>query len=119
MTAGSHPTAHDSDQATSERPGGRSKLNWVLALLTIPGAAAVVGFAYLQVLGTAACTPGACSGTGPSETGFGLITYGAPAVAVVAVVLSFFTAKKRNGILVPALAWALLIVAAITLVVTF
>ncbi|MET0454782.1 MAG: hypothetical protein ABW137_23330 [Mycobacterium sp.] len=118
MTAKS---AHDVEQASerSSGHGGRPGLNWLLALLTIPGAAAVVGYAYLQVLGTAACTPAACAGIGPSETVFGLITYGTPVVAVAAVVLSFVTAKRRNGWIVPAVAWAVIAVAAITLLVTF
>lgn len=103
----------------SYRHGGRSGVNWVLALLTIPGAIAIVGFAYLQVMGTAACTSGACSGTGPDEDTFGLILYGVPVVAVVAVVLSFFTARRRLGFVVPLIAWVLFAVATVILVVSF
>ena len=93
--------------------------NWVLALLTVPGAIAVVAFAYLQVLGTAGCNDHPCPRQGPGELGFGLIEYGVPAVAVVAIVLSFFTARRRRGIVVPAVAWLLLIAAAVVLVVSF
>lgn len=98
---------------------GRASLNWTLALLTIPGAAAVVIYSYLQVLSTAACTGAPCAQQGPGESVFGLIMYGTPVVAVVAVVLSFFTARRANGILVPVVAWALLIVAAVILATTF
>jgi hypothetical protein len=98
---------------------GSSKLNWVLALLTLPAAAAVVGYAFLQVMGTAACSAQACPRLGPGEIGFSLITYGAPVVAVLAVALSFVTARKRRGILVPAIAFVLLIVAALVLFLTF
>lgn len=119
-----HDVPHDRAPAdlTAEAPRshrGRAFWNWVLAFLTIPGALAVVAFAYVSVLGTAGCTDGRCGGVGPSETVFGLILYGTPVVAVVAVALSFFTARRRLGFLVPAVAWALLVAAAVILVVTF
>jgi hypothetical protein len=97
----------------------RGVLNWALALLTIPGAAAVVMYSYLQVLGTAACTGGACTRVGPGEDVFGLIMYGTPVVAAAAVAMSFFTARRERGFLVPAIAWALLVIAAVILAVTF
>ena len=81
-------------------------MNWILALATIPGAIAVVVFLYMQILGTAGCTDQLCPRQGPGELGFTLIQYGAPAVAVVTVVLSFFTARRRGGILVPVVALA-------------
>jgi hypothetical protein len=98
---------------------GRTALNWTLALLTIPGAAAVVVYSYLQVLGTAGCTGGTCARQGPGEFVFGLIMYGTPVVAVVAIVLSFVTARRSNGTVVPVLAWALLVIAAVILALTF
>ena len=61
-----------------------------------------LGFAYLKVLGTAACTDKACGELGPGELGFGLILYGTPIVAVVGVLFSSFTARRRWGIVVPA-----------------
>ena len=98
---------------------GSPKLNWVLALLTLPAAAAVVGYALLQVMGTAGCSDGSCSRLGPGELGFSLIVYGAPVVAILAVLLSFFTARKPRGIVVPVIAFILLIVAAVVLFLTF
>jgi hypothetical protein len=85
--------------------------NWVLAVATVPGAIAVVAFLYMQIMGTAGCNDQPCPRQGPGELGFTLIQYGAPAVAVIAVVLSFFTARRRGGIIVPAVAWLLLIAA--------
>jgi len=93
--------------------------NWVLALATVPGAIAVVVFLYMQILGTAGCNKQACPRQGPGELGFTLIQYGAPAVAVIAVVLSFFTARRRRGIVVPAVAWLLLIAAVAVLAFSF
>lgn len=94
-------------------------VNWVLALATLPAAVVVVVFLYLQILGTAGCSAQPCPREGPGELGFTLIQYGAPAVAVAAVVLSFFTARRRGGILVPLVAWVLLIAAFLVLVFSF
>jgi hypothetical protein len=93
--------------------------NWILALATIPAAIAVVVFLYMQVLGTAGCNNQPCPRQGPGELGFTVIQYGAPIVAVVAVVLSFFTARRRGGILVPVVAWLLLLGAVVVLVFSF
>jgi hypothetical protein len=93
--------------------------NWVLALATVPGAIAVVAFLYMQVLGTAGCNDQPCPRQGPGELGFTLIQYGAPIVAVVAVVLSFFTARHPRGFVVPAVAWLLLIAAFVVLAFSF
>jgi hypothetical protein len=108
-------TTHGTEQA-----GRTGRLtNWILALATVPGAIAVVVFAYMQVLGTAGCNHQPCPRQGPGELGFTVIQYGAPVVAVVAVVLSFFTARRRGGILVPVVAWLLLIAAFVVLVFSF
>lgn len=93
--------------------------NWVLAALTIPGAVAVVLFAYLQVLATAGCTDATCPRQGPGELGFSLITYGLPILAILTVVVSFFTARRRLGIVVPAFTWLMLIAGAVVLLLTF
>ena len=110
--------------ATSTGDTGRIRrsgriVNWVLALATIPGAVAVVVFLYVQVLGTAGCNDQACPRQGPGELGFTLIQYGAPVVAVVAVVLSVFTAGRRGGIVVPVVAWSVLIAAFVVLAFSF
>jgi hypothetical protein len=103
-----------------DRPhGARTVTNWVLAGLALVGAFAVVGFAYLRVLGTAACTDSACGGVGPSELVFSLILYGTPIVAVVGVIVSFLTARHRWGIAVPVASWAAVAIALIILLVTF
>jgi hypothetical protein len=112
-------SALEHDHTVSSNHGARTTTNWVLAALAVHGAIAVVGYAYARVLGTAACTGGACGGLGPSELGFSLILYGTPIVAVVGVVVSFLTAKHRWGIVVPAISWAVIALALITLVVTF
>jgi hypothetical protein len=82
----------------------------VLALLTIVGAAAAaVLVAYGLTLGTAACTDRSCPHLGLADHVFGPVVYGAPLLAVVTIALSFVTARRRHGWVVPALAWTLLI----------
>ena len=73
------------------------------------GRPTIILYQYAQVLATAGCSERTCAKLGPSPFVFGLIEYGAPVVAVLAVALSFVTAKTRRGIVVPLVAWALLI----------
>lgn len=91
--------------------------NWSLALASLLGAAAVVIFAYEQLL-SAGCNQMSCSPS-PGDFWFTLITRGAPIGAVLAVGISFFTAKRRLGFLVPLAAWAFLVFCYAALVVAF
>lgn len=84
-------------------------VNWGLALATVPAAAIVMLFALGGVLSTAGCSDTSCPNLGHGGIDFGVAFYGAPAVAVVVIVISVFTAKHRGGIAVPLLGWALLI----------
>lgn len=116
----SHPeeavdTADGRDTAT----GHSTVANWVLALGTLLGAAAVVAYAFMQVLATAACSTGGCPQLGPGEVGFTLIVYGVPALSVLTVLLSFITARRRGGIVLPACTWLVIAVAAAVLYGTF
>lgn len=104
---------------TTQRHRGSTFWNWTAALLALLASVAVVVFAYMQVLGTAGCANGSCDGYGPDPTTFGLIQYGTPVVGVLAVLVSFVTAKRRWGFVVPLLAWVVVLTAAATLVVTF
>jgi hypothetical protein len=67
----------------------------------------------------AGCNHQPCPRQCPGEVGFTLIQYGAPIVAMVAVVLSFFTARRRGGILVPVVASLELIAAFAVLAFSF
>lgn len=93
--------------ASNTRP--RLWLNWALAVLTVIGAGAAMAVALGAVMSTAACSDKACPNLGPHGISFDALYYGAPAVAVVTVVLSFFTARRRWGFVVPVVALALLI----------
>ena len=84
-------------------------VNWVLALLTVVAAAIVMVFALGAVMSTAACSDQQCPNLGPSGISFDVLFYGAPIVAGLAIVISFFTARRRWGIVVPVCAFALLV----------
>ncbi|MCV7259650.1 hypothetical protein [Mycobacterium shimoidei] len=107
--------------APNEAPeGGRLRVwvNWVLALLTVPAAAVVLVFALGAVMSTAGCSPGQCPNLGPGGISFGVLFYGAPIVAALAIVLSVFTARRRWGIAVPLCALALLVADIVIVAVT-
>ncbi|OBG01118.1 hypothetical protein A5773_03575 [Mycobacterium sp. 852014-52450_SCH5900713] len=92
--------------------GGRNVwpwVNWALALATVPAAAIVMLFALGAVMSTDGCSDRSCPNLGHGGISFGVAFYGAPAVAVVVIVISLFTAKRRGGIAVPLCGWALLI----------
>jgi hypothetical protein len=103
----------------SRLSGKQTAVNWGLALSTIIGGLIVEAFAFMQVMGTAGCSDRICPHEGPGDFGFGLIMYGTPVVVLVTIALSFVTARRPRGWVVPAVAWALLIVAFIVLAVTF
>ncbi|OBJ14465.1 hypothetical protein [Mycobacterium colombiense] len=85
-------------------------INWGLALATVPAAALVMLFALGAVMSTDGCSDRSCPNLGHGGINFGVAFYGAPAVAVVVIIISFFTAKRRGGIAVPLCGWALLVI---------
>ena len=92
----------------------RARVNWVLALLTVPGAAIVMLFALGAVMSTDSCTESRCPHLG-TGIGFDVLFYGPPVVAVLVIIVSVFTAKRRGGVAVPLLGLALLVADVATL----
>ncbi|HWS92597.1 MAG TPA: hypothetical protein VN306_08930 [Mycobacterium sp.] len=84
-------------------------VNWGLALATVPAAAIVMLFALGPVMSTDGCSDRSCPNLGRGEIDFGVAFYGAPVVALVVIFISFVTAKRRGGIVVPLCGWALLV----------
>ncbi|HET9874910.1 MAG TPA: hypothetical protein VFQ37_03995 [Mycobacterium sp.] len=107
--------------ANRDKVSTRTRLwvNWMAALATVPAAAAIMIFAFGGALSTAACSGQECPNLGPHGIGFGVLFYGAAVVAAVTLVISFFTAKLRRGVLVPLVGWALLVADIIVLLVIF
>ncbi|MEZ0349804.1 hypothetical protein [Mycobacterium sp. pR1184] len=98
------PERHDGGQDRPVWPW----VNWGLALTTVPAAAIVMLFALGAVMSTDGCTGHSCPSMG-GGIDFGLAFYGAPLVAFVVILITFFTAKRRGGIAVPLFGWALLV----------
>jgi hypothetical protein len=98
--------------AIQDPPAGRPRLrlwvNWILALLTIPAAAAVLLFAIGAMFSTDVCSDKQCPNLGLRGVSFDVLFWGAPAVALVAIAAAFVTARRRWGIVVPLCALALL-----------
>ena len=84
-------------------------VNWAFALLTVPVAALVMIFDVGAAVSTAACTGAQCPVLGPHGLAYGVLHYGAPAIAAVTIVVSLFTATRRRGFLVPVLGLVLLL----------
>jgi hypothetical protein len=104
----------DRDALAETGDTGRDKrvrlwVNWALALFAVVGAGLVMAFALVSVMSTAACSDKACPNLGPNGISFDMLFYGAPVVAAVAFVASFFTARRRWGFVIPVIAIALLI----------
>jgi len=87
----------------------RGVINWVLALLTVPAAILVMIFAVGAAMSVAACSAAQCPHLGPSGLVYGILFYGAPVVAAVSIIVSFFTALRRWGFVVPLFGLALLL----------
>ncbi|MGB5797156.1 MAG: hypothetical protein WBH51_15365 [Mycolicibacter algericus] len=94
-------------------------VNWVTALLTAAGAALVMVVATGAVMSTAACSTTECPDLGPSGVVFGIFYYGAPVIAALAILISFWTAGRRRGFLVPLAGWVLLGLDLLALVIAF
>jgi hypothetical protein len=94
-------------------------VNWVAAVLTAAGAAVVMVFATGAVMSTAACSTAECPDLGPSGVVFGVLYYGAPVIAALTILASFWTAGRRRGVIVPLAGWVLLALDLLALVVAF
>lgn len=103
-----HRAAEPAQHHSGDRPV-RPWVNWGLALSTVPAAAIVMLFALGAVMSTDGCTDRSCPHLGRGGIDFGVAFYGAPVVAFIVLLLSFFTAKRRGGIAVPLCGWALLV----------
>ncbi len=66
-------------------------------------------FALGAVMSTDGCSDRSCPNLGRGGIDFGVAFYGAPVVALVVIVISFFTAERRGGVVVPLCGWTLLV----------
>jgi hypothetical protein len=95
----SQTTASSEPERPAKSSGHRVRaiVNWVVALLTLPAALFVMFVAFAFAMGTDRCASEYCARQGPLYHVFGMLLYGAPLVAVLAVVASFWTARRSWG----------------------
>lgn len=123
MPSSDNPTSELATDADASPPEGTRRvwtwINWALALLTAPAAALAMVFGLGAVMSTAACSDAECPNLGPSGVVFSLLYYGAPAIAVLTIFVSVFTATRRRGVIVPLCGWALLAADVAAMALTF
>ena len=103
-------SAESADRTAASHSKRLLWVNWGLTLLTVVGAGVVMAIAWGAVMSTAACSN--CPNLGPSGISFNEVFYGAPVLAALTIVASFFTAKRRWGIVVPVSVLAVMVAAA-------
>ena len=86
----------------------RPWVNWTLALLTVPASVVVVLYGLGALMSYAACTDRPCRDWGLGGIWLEVLWFGSPVVAALVIIASFFTAKRRYGIVVPLCGWGLL-----------
>jgi len=104
VVSGTQPASTSADRSKRLRLW----MNWALAALTVVGAGFVMVYFFGAVMSTAACSQKQCQHVGPTWMSPDVSFYGPPVVAAVTVIVSFFTAPRRWGIVVPVVALALL-----------
>jgi hypothetical protein len=97
----------------------RLVVNWILAVLTVPGALFVVLFGVAAALGTDRCAYEDCPRIGPPAPVFTLLVFGAPLVSLATLVASIRTARRGWGFAVPLTVFALFGIDVIVLYLSF
>ena len=108
MTAQTPTLTGTEDDHRSQGARIRPWVNWTLALLTAPASVVVVLFGLGALMSYAACSDRPCRDKGIGGIWLEVLWFGSPVVAAVIIFVSFFTAKRRYGIVVPLCGWALL-----------
>jgi hypothetical protein len=90
-----------------------------LALVTVPGGLVVMAFAFAAAMSTDRCAYEYCPRQGPPSPVFAMLFYGAPFVAVLTCVASFWTARRGWGILIPLAALTFLAIDFVVIYLTF
>lgn len=117
LDTGSVGNRRATSTGTGRRPRLRLWVNWLLALLTVPVAVVVLIFGIGAVMSTSGCSNHQCRG--PSGVVFEILFYGAPIVAALTILISFFTARRGWGIVVPLFGLALLVADIAVMAVSF
>jgi hypothetical protein len=105
----------------ASRTGHRVRLvvNWILAVLTVPGALFVMLFGFAAAMGTDRCAYEDCPRMGPPVPVMTLMVFGAPLVSLATIIASIRTARRGWGFAIPLAALALFGIDVVVIYLTF
>lgn len=82
-------------------------VNWILAVLTVPGALFVMLVGFAAAMGTDRCAYEDCPRQGPPAVVMSLLFFGAPVISLLTLFTSARTARRGWGFVIPLAAFAL------------
>jgi len=97
----------------------RLVVNWILAVLTVPGALFVLLFGFAAAMGTDRCAYEDCPRQGPPYLVMTLLFFGAPVVSLLTIIASTRTARRAWGFTIPLAAFALFSIDVVVLYLSF
>jgi hypothetical protein len=97
----------------------RLVVNWILAVLTVPGALFVLLFGFAAAMGTDRCAYEDCPRMGPPAPVMTLLVFGAPLVSLVTLIATIRTAPRRWGFVIPFAVFALFGIDVVVLYLSF
>ena len=98
---------------------GRLVVNWILAVLTVPGALFVMLFGFAAAMGTDRCAYEDCPRQGPPYLVMSLLFFGAPVISLLTLIASARTAGRGWGFAIPLAAFALFGIDVVVLYLSF
>jgi hypothetical protein len=97
----------------------RLVVNWILAVLTVPGALFVMLVGFAAAMGTDRCAYEDCPRQGPPYLVMTLLFFGAPVISLLTIIASVRTARRGWGFAIPLAAFALFSIDVVVLYLSF
>jgi hypothetical protein len=97
----------------------RLVVNWILAILTVPGALFVMLVGFAAAMGTDRCAYEDCPRQGPPYLVMTLLFFGAPVISLLTIIASVRTARRGWGFAIPLAAFALFSIDVVVLYLSF
>jgi hypothetical protein len=97
----------------------RLVVNWILAVLTVPGALFVMLVGFAAAMSTDRCAYEDCPRQGPPFLVMTLLFFGAPMISLLTLIGSVRTARRGWGFAIPLAAFALFSIDVVVLYLSF
>jgi hypothetical protein len=97
----------------------RLVVNWILAILTVPGALFVMLVGFAAAMGTDRCAYEDCPRQGPPYLVMTLLFFGAPVISLSTIIASVRTARRGWGFAIPLAVFALFSIDVVVLYLSF